>query len=310
MYAARSLRATLAAALTVATAAAAHAQPPATPAAKGVETTSVRTKDGWTLPVTYFRSGGGKDSPVVVLLHGAGGNRLVWGNERGGFAKRLHDAGFAVVTVDLRKHGEAQPPATGGPTRGPKTAGPIDFPLMAAMDLEAVKDFLVARHQAEELNVRKTGILAADETAPVAAAFAEADWIKPPHPDAPLGSGERTPRGQDIRALALLSPAESAGRINMGRVLPTLKNVKAAVFVAVAAEDRADKGTAAKVYERLLGPESEERRVFLQKYDTAKARGTELLGTGDVESKLIVFFTKYLKDLPDTWQDRKSRLAK
>jgi len=65
----------------------------------------LRTKDNLALKATYYQSSRGKDAPVVVLLHMADGNRMIW-QGRDSFAARLHNEGYAVLTLDLRGHGD------------------------------------------------------------------------------------------------------------------------------------------------------------------------------------------------------------
>ena len=305
----RVLRATAAATLLLAaTTAFAQAQP-GQPAAKKptVEEQTVRTKDGWTLPISYYKVPN-KETPVVVLIHGRDGNRLVWK----GFAEQLQQARFAVVAFDLRKHGDSQPPAN-APSRSTKVA-PADHKAMAAFDLEAVKDFLLARHHAEELNIRKTAIVAADDSAPVAVNWAVADWAKAPYSDAPTYDA-RTPRGRDVRAIVLLSPTEGAGGLNLGRALPQLKapNLGVAFLIAVGELDADDRKTSEKSYERLTAGVTEaegQKRVYLEKYPNVKGRGVDLLATtrGQAPRQIVGFLDKHLKQLPDKWQSRKSRL--
>jgi len=301
------LRCMFAAGLIVAAAAPVMAQQPKpAPATKGVEEQTRRTADGWSLPITYFRSDQGKNAPVVILLHGKEGNRLVWK----GLGERLQAAGYAAVAVDLRKHGDSQAPPRAG-ARAERLL-PSDYQKMVLLDLEAVKDFLVEEHQAEHLNIRKTGIIALDDTAPVATNWAVFDWEKAPWPDAPTMDA-RTPKGQDVRAIVLLSPSEGAGTLNLGRTLPFLKNdaLGVAFYIAVGSEDRDDRGSAEKVYERLTnGGGNTRARVFLDKFDNVKSRGAELLGTRNLnmEARILKFFDDHLKSLPDKWQTRKSRL--
>jgi pimeloyl-ACP methyl ester carboxylesterase len=283
-------------------------QPKPAPPTKGVEEQNVRTADGWSLPITYFRSDQGKNAPVVILLHGKEGNRLVWR----GLGERLQAAGYAAVAVDLRKHGDSQAPARAG-ARAERLL-PSDYQKMVLLDLEAVKDFLHQEHQAERLNIRKTGIVALDDTAPVATNWAVLDWNKKPWPDAPPDApAARTPKGQDVRAVALLSPSEGAGTLNLGRTLPFLKNdaLGVAFYIAVGSEDRDDRDAAEKAYERLTsGGGNAKARVFLDKFDNVKSRGAELLGTRNLnmEGRILKFFDDHLKSLPDRWETRKSRL--
>lgn len=278
---------------------AAVAQQPAR--AAETEELSLRTRDGWTIPVTYYTSAAGKDAPVVLLLHGADGNRNVWK----GLATVLQKAGYAVVAPDLRKHGQSQGPPVGGKS---DRLTPVDYRAMVAEDLETVKTFLLERHNKGELNIRKTGIIAADGSAPIAVNWALADWLKEPYPDAPTAEA-RTPRGQDVRALVLLSPTEAVGGLNMGRALTQLKPFRIAALFAVGEEDREDKKTTIKSYERLTtGAEGSKERVLFEQFPKVKQRGTELLGVRQLTGQILNFLDKNLKQLPDPWQNRESRL--
>src|SRR5690606_4539975 len=126
----RKITAVCAAALALATFDGLLAQSPK-PAAPRVEDRTLLTTDGWRIPITYYPASGGKESPVIVMLPGKGGNRQVWR----GSAEKLNAAGYAVVTVDLRKHGESSPPGNAGRTDKLTAA---DYQGMAFLDLGAV----------------------------------------------------------------------------------------------------------------------------------------------------------------------------
>lgn len=267
----------------------------------------IGTIDGWILPLTYYRpANSSKDTPVVILLHGTDGNRLVWKS----LATNLQKAGYAVVAVDLRRHGESVGPAVSA--RVGNRIRPIDYANMMRLDLEAVKQFLLAEHQAQRLNIRKTAIVAADEMAPVAANYAVMDWLRTPYPDAATLEA-RTPRGQDIRALAFISPSESAGSLKLTKALTALRNNAwmVAIYTAVGSEDKRDEGTAQRSHDRLIaGLPNAGDRVILDKFDQVKVRGTELLNvrTANLENRLISFLNNNLKPLNDPWLTRQSRL--
>ena len=193
----------------------------------GPEDVTFRTKDQKLLAGTYYASNQGKEAPVVVLLHMKGGNRLVWRI----LAPKLQQQGFAVITVDLRGHGQskggssttAKKKATKKKSKGKSkrrnvedvNLRPQDYHAMVRLDLEAVKKFIYEQHQEQKLNMRKMGIVAAGMSSAVAVNFAARDWNKEPYEDG-LGSA-RTPRGQDVRALVLLSP-QPAGPVPEGKV--------------------------------------------------------------------------------------------
>ncbi len=283
-----------------------------------IEDKLLTTGDGWQIHITYFQSPIGKEAPVVLLLHGKGGNRLVWGAKpraggaQGvkGFANRLQEnsekGGYAVISLDLRKHGQSKNPAV------PVDLHPNDYQLMVVQDLEAVKKFIYAEHQAQRLNMRKLAIIAADMSAPIAINYALRDWLKRPHVDAPTIAA-RTPRGQDVRALVLLSPETSLPKLPTGRAIRQLRNPAWGIsfLICVGAEDKFDKGQAKRIY-RQLSPMAKndkkgETRINLMTY-AGRWRGTDLLGHKNrIEEHMHAFLEKYLKQLPDPWRNRKSR---
>ena len=141
---------------------------------------TLAASDGWPIRATYYESAAGKESPAVILLAGAEGpdrkdarNRRVWQNT----AIALQKSGFAVLAVDLRKHGDSIPEAT-QPDSPLLRMAPADYVVMAAADMDAVKAFLLSEHQNGKLNIRKTGIVAVGSSAMVAAAATVADWCR------------------------------------------------------------------------------------------------------------------------------------
>lgn len=271
--------------------------------------------DGYPINITYYEANpdknasGIENAPVVILLHGEGGSRLIWDKssapktDKGQpFAKVLNDLGYAVVAVDLRKHGES---VVDGQTRGLDNN---DFYKMAHGDLPAIKKFLVAEHEAKKLNVNKLGIVASDSMAPVALEYAELDWRQLPYLDGPGGS-PGTPRGQDVRCIVLVSPVLSVGRVNANRSSNYLKNPTFRIAFAIVAgtRDAEDKGSAQKIHQILAGPRQNAERVEFIRPDT-NARGTDLFGTQSrIEPPILTFLDKHVRDLKSTWQTRKSR---
>lgn len=272
---------------------------------------TLRTEDGWPIHITYFPSPEEKKAPVVVLLHGQGDDRLVWrqGPKRG-LAERLQDHGYFVITVDLRKHGESRPP---GQRRDAENLRPGDYRAMVNRDLEAVKKFIYEQHQQKKLNMRKMAIVAAEESAPIAVQYALMDWLKKPWPDAPTFAA-RTPRGQDVRALVLLSPKEAVPGILAARALRQLRNPAWGVSFLVMYGSRNNRDVekaANNVYKIVSGPPANADRTYLQPFDVP-LQGTDLLGQSQLEGRpeayILSFLDEHLKQLPDPWEDRESPL--
>jgi pimeloyl-ACP methyl ester carboxylesterase len=274
--------------------------------------------DGWPIHVTYYASNSGREAPVAMLIAGAEGTegnqsrtRRVWDNT----ALYLQRAGYAVVTVDLRKHGDSVAPAE--VTNAALTKlGINDYGWMASRDLEAVKDMLIAEHVAENLNIRKLGVVTAGSSSMVAAAFAVADWAKPPYADAPAplaGAPDmRTPRGQDVRALMMFSPKANVRGINTLAVMRALRGLEVAVYIFASKNGREESRDAQRLYKfvELRGEEFQERRKL--SLANAKASGEDFLEAryADDTNKLIKeFLDKNVKELDQPWQSRTNRLT-
>lgn len=220
--------------------------------------------DGWPLRLTYYKSSEGKEAAVVVLLHMKGESRLTW-TAPNGFAKQLNDKGFAVIALDLRKHGQSKPgaededpkkAAAPDKDKAKKAAGgsdlkPTDYVLMVR-DMDAVKKFLFEEHQKGNLNMRKTAIIAPTMSAAIAITFAAADWAKAPYDDAP-NLAAKTPRGQDIQAMIFLSPETTLPQVPAHQIAGQLKATPMAAFVVVGGSDSQDKDQAKKLFQLLGG---------------------------------------------------------
>lgn len=272
-------------------------------------------KDGWPIHITYYEAvDAGKETPVVVMLHGGQKeSRLVWKQTQ--LITLLVQDKFAVVTVDLRKHGESKAPETASAAARSEKVSRFDYVAMTEFDLEAVKKFLYEEHEGQRLNIRKTGIVAADFSAVITANWAAADWLKKPYDDAPT-LNSRTPRGQDVQALLLFSPAENVLGLNVVKALPVLRGTGMAAMLLYGGKNVKDKRASDKIFNALGGKKQtdETRRMYEREFPT-NARGTALLRLKFGEptpAKLgLAFFRKHLKELKGVnydWRDRKSRL--
>ncbi len=266
--------------------------------------------DGWQIHTTYYESAAGKESPVVILLAGVEGpdkkdprNRRVWQNT----AAALQKSGFAVLAVDLRKHGDSLPEGT-APESLKMTAG--EYVFMATFDIDAVKTFLLSEHQNEKLNIRKTGIVAVGSSAMVAAAATVADWEKKPYPDGPTPETS-TPRGQDIRALIMYSPNSSVKGINSNTLMKAIKARPIAVHVIASKDVKDDARNADRIYKavEIKGEQFKDARKYTIVAGELTAEGFLEGRFADPTNKDITeFLTKNLKELDMPWTSRKSRL--
>lgn len=184
------------------------------------EPESLVTKDGVQLRVTYFpatlRRGapGAKQVTPVVLLH----DRK---ETRGAFtalAQRLQSPAegeldrptFAAVTVDLRAHGDSTKQIFPDGSQVDLDAARLDkagLLAMARFDMEAVRNFLVGKNDAGELNLNKLCLVGAGMGASVATNWTLQDWTAPP-----LAIGKQ---GQDVKAVVLISPRWSYNGLSL-----------------------------------------------------------------------------------------------
>ncbi|MBW3539697.1 MAG: hypothetical protein KY476_05450 [Planctomycetes bacterium] len=261
----------------------------------------VTTVDGWRLPITYFPARD-KEAPVAILLHTQGENRLVW--MRNGLAPALAKAGFAVVTVDLRKHGEAKNTLTGEGAAEPSTH---DYKAMVLADLPAVKSFLFKEHQDGQLNMAKTAIIAAGMSAPIAINFAAQDWALRPFNDAPTLAAS-TPRGQIVKALVLLSPEEKLTGVATAAAIRDLRVVP--VFGVLIGHAPTEERNAKKMHSSLSALSGNEKRMLIKDVDSPRT-GAELIGRSQQFDRLMFGFLKtFVLDLEIPWANRQSRLLR
>jgi pimeloyl-ACP methyl ester carboxylesterase len=196
------------------------------------------TFDNVPLFATYYPGAEGKESAIVLLFHGKGGNS-------GDFSTvipELTKKGMAVLVPDLRGHGKSTKrfiknyggaeaaPKQGNrgpgaflpaetpeerqqqtPPRG-KSIPPItkevdykvenfkdeDYRAMADYDLTLLKKFLIFENNQERLNLNKLAIAGIDMGAALAAIWANREW-----------SSGSVRNGRKVKTVILISPAAS-----------------------------------------------------------------------------------------------------
>lgn len=267
----------------------------------------VTAADGWDIHYTYWESPMVKEAPVIILLHGKGQARLIW--KALPLAKELAKKQFAVIAVDLRKHGESKAPENASVRAKSDKLTKDDYTGMVLGDLEAIKKFIYAEHQAQRLNMRKLGVVATDMSTVIALNWTQVDWSKKPFDDAPVAAA-RTPRGQDVQALVLVSPDESLPGVGTIQATRFLRTTGISVLLLSSRKTSAENRSAAKMYAQLGGAQQneKEKRIYNISADI-KLSGTNLLAR---QPQLQAGAQKFLEDHVmkhvAPWKDRKSRL--
>lgn len=288
-------------------------QPALAQKAKAGKTEEILTPARVKLALTYWESPEGQESPVLVLLHDEKGNRKKWES----MAQKFQAGGYAVIALDLRKHGDS----AGAPTDADGTSKDDEFKLkssdyfaMAADDMDGLKGYIYQKHQARELNMRKTGIVGVGPTCHVAVLAAGRDWLRKPYPD---GStlASRTPRGQDVQTLALISPEASIKGIKLNDPVALLKGNGVAFYVIVGGKDKVKKKAADKMNKLLtsrLKEDDAKARIFYYHPKEVKLNGENLLRKYEkgMFEKLKQFHDLKLKGVQQPWRDRQNKLEK
>ncbi len=173
------------------------AQPAAAAPMEGVQQVSILTADGVDLVGTYFRSPkGGRDTPCVIMVHSYGSDRSKtdWIT----LATALQAADYAVLTFDLRGHGQStqlnNPQAfwsipynrdgiRGGTANLKKTAISVNdfkgsyFPWLVN-DVAAARRFFEQKNDAGEVNVHSLVVIGAQEGAGLGFLFTAAEYAR------------------------------------------------------------------------------------------------------------------------------------
>jgi len=242
------------------------------------------TDDGVLLKATFYPSPKGRDAVPVILLHSYKGDR----KEFTGLAPYLQQQGHAVLMPDLRGHGESTGTRAG--VKLDATRMPADqFEQMYYQDVQALRRFLVAKNDADELNLSKLCVVGAEMGAVVALRAAWLGWTPTP--------GRATP--MDIKALVLISPPFSFRGLDTRTPLrnPAVRSQISVLILVGQGRDK-DLDDAERLYNMFkpYHPDppkekmAEEQDLFFLKLDT-KLQGAKMLGARGLNlEKMIAQF--------------------
>ena len=278
---------------------------------------TMKTKDGVELVGTYYPSSAGKDATPVVCLPDWKDSRAVYDQ----LARRMQSGGggddggvdhpsFAVLTVDLRGHGDSTTQrGPGGATRKLDAAklDRKDLHAMVEYDMGAIRSFLVDENDDGKLNINKLAIVGAGLGASVAVNWAAVDWSYPP-----LAVGKQ---GQDVKALVLISPEWSYKGLQLNKALrhPGVRE-QIAFLIMYGGGDRSNAADAKRIEKQLERyhprpqslPEGEPHSLTLLAPDT-KLQGTKFLtqAGAPAEEAIIKFLAVHDAEQDYEWTRRR-----
>jgi len=188
-------------------------------ATQTVEELQLETSDGIRIAAWYYPAAEGGNSPAtVILIHDVEGSHETLDT----LARSLQGVGHAVVAPDLRGHGgsDFRPNAVRGDTSDPRQLKKADLEAIAAAtggrhrgqatfqgEIEAVRNWIKQKSDTGDLSIDRLCVVGCGLGATLASMWTAADWNWPP-----TTSG---PQGQQVRALALISPVWTSKGISM-----------------------------------------------------------------------------------------------
>ena len=207
------------------------------------------SEDGVLLVGSYYkpRIGTSISTPSVILLHMLGMDRSTWDK----FAQKLTQNGYAVLSVDLRGHGESIKQANH--TISYQSFMPKNFKNMT-LDVKAAKKYLIEGRKA---NPNQISIIGASIGANLALNYAASD--------------------HSIKSVILLSPGLNYRGIS---TLDAIMKYKNPIYI-VTAEDDSESAKDSKILcEKITCAEN------LKIFEKTNVHGTDMLSDKMIGSKL------------------------
>jgi len=198
------------------------------------------TRDGIKLRAFYFASNRGKEAVPVIVCHEWQGQASPYGS----LVKSLWDAGCAVIVPEFRGHGGSREYEIGGQKKEFDVArmSRNDVAKIISGDMEAVKKFLREENNAEKLNLNALALVGIREGAVIASQWAVKDLNFP--------SVGAMKQGQDVKALALVSPSKILKGVSLDETLQD-RLLWQLPFLVVVGESSGEFEDADRFYKRL-----------------------------------------------------------
>jgi pimeloyl-ACP methyl ester carboxylesterase len=283
------------------------------------EKVTLTTDDGVQLSATFYPSSLGKNAVPVVMLADHKVAQSVYaplairlqspseGDATANVPPDTHES-FAVLTVDLRGHGDSlKQTLPNGNTRtlDATKLNRQDLAAMVALDMKAVRKFLVDKNDTGKLNINALSIVGAELGATVAVNWAATDWAWPA-----LATGKQ---GQDVKALVLISPTWKFRGLSMQQALRQQGLQKeVAVLMLYGKQGKPETADVKRIFELLAKhhPNSETKEkgklTDLQEIGAdINVQGTQLLKNRSAENVIIAFLQEFVVAKEFPWSKRR-----
>lgn len=266
------------------------------PKPKPPQSVSLSTQDNVQLHLRYFPGQGGKETIPVVLVHGAEGSIGVGsGQDLRQLASTLQGKGCAVFVPDLRGFGDSKQQTHRGKVKNIDRSrfNQNDIAAMVKYDMEAVKRFVLDRHNAGELNVEQLSLVGFEMGTVIALDWARLDWNAPSFP--------QLKQGQDVKTVVLVSPTQSHLGYSISRAIADRKvQGSIAAMVVVGARSKKAATLAKRIFKRFKrahrqGGDGQTTYETLAYHEfPTSLQGTKLLNTKSfqLDESILEFITK------------------
>lgn len=303
----------------------------------------ITTVDGVKLNATFYPSAK-KNSPVVIMVHPIGEGKNSKAPEWKALAAMLQEKEFAVITFDLRGHGDSTTvdPETfwGKPKEVPDMAqifnrkwvkqtkeldvlevkdfikNPTYLPALAN-DIAAVRAYLDRQNDMGECNTGNILVLGADNGATLAALWINAEWSRfryvPPEPMAPKTeeTAKRAEGGDIIGAVFLsiqpsLHPSSTTKKVSVSGLLKKACKDQGMAAAFFSGKDDVNSSKIAKTLEVNLKTPKSKKHEFINAYELpTNLSGMKLLQEGLMTDKSIArYLSAVVEERGSDWAQR------
>jgi hypothetical protein len=289
--------------------------------------------DGVELHGTFYASSKNDSAPAVLVVH-AIGNDSSRRKEYDSLAKALQANGFAVLTFDLRGHGQSKtvdkdefwsrkfPNVSRMSGSHKDTIELNDIPKnyygVFINDIAAAKSFLDRKNDAKKCNSSSLIVLGAGSGATLGAIWINSEWSRYKLIPSPNGFGQpqpdlKNPEGKNVVCGVWLSitPELGTAKVPLASVLfVAAKEKKVPMVFLYNSDNSTDKSTSVTLVKTIKGKDKTnyELTAAVPVKAGGKLVGRELLQPAlETDKAIAAYLPKVVEDKGNEWQEQESR---